>query len=527
MSFPVWEMLCEALSHSAGEVELRTLVNQYPGLLTVAIDADGAESVGITSDAMRSLIRKTYGVSAEKQKHIARHFSSGATLPLSASYGFQAVPLHAALGGTLEELLADGESLAGVGRYALLQGIEAAWPDGVPQDGLAGDMHYLEEQRVDPVSHGEWISWLHWAALNRGLQEVADGLVRAGSRMPWRTVWSRWRPYGVFGSIEGELGRVDQVRVQRRGPEPVAVMRRVVQHDNMGGPLDELYVERAFRLDDGTEVGTVSTVRIPHDQDTATPLEFDEDTALPAPRTPNIDWPIKAAGPGRWLIGGEGGLFAVEVPQSAWESGTWADGPFLGAMTAAAPWLCPEEALAQDAPSQAWLEKQFGNGSCRTIRDTALPDGLRDEAARSFLSTVGMPFLPDQIPFFTSVDLDEQGLAEFEWPEHAPEPGAEGPFYRLGTWTGGAVVLDGSSGSVLQDTESGYSTVLLASSLAQFFTVLRLYHEYRMSWFVTKAEASDARWSLREWAEEIDVGTADGDHWDQVFDGDLDNLGSY
>ncbi|MGA5561671.1 SUKH-4 family immunity protein [Streptomyces platensis] len=528
VAFPVWSALCEAVGHRTDEEELRSLVAQYPNQLSAETAEDGTESVSFTTPALRSIAREAGPLSSVDQQTLFHYLSAHADTPELARYAAQTLPLHAALGGSLEELLGNGEILARTERYGLLQGLAAAWPAGVPQGTVAMDIHYLETQRVDPVSRGEWLSWLHWAAVNRGQRDVADGIVNAGIEMPWKTLWSHQRPYGVFGPFEGEVGRVDQVRVERRDEVPVAVMRRVVQYDDMGGPLNEEYVERVFALDDGTEVGAESVVRIPHTQDTPRLAEFQEDAALPAPRTPNANRSIRPAGPGRWVIGGHGGLYAVDALATAdSEAGVWGRGPYLGPITKAATWQCPEEALADGAPSMSWLEEIFGTGSCRPVSAIDLPDGLRNPTAREFLSTTGLPYLNGQIPFFSSLPLDEQGLPEFEWPEDDTDPEAEGPFYRIGSWMGGAVVLDGSSGTVLQDTESGYSTVLLASSLPQFATVLRLYGEYRASWLSTLAEAADARWSLREWAEEIDPATETGDHWDEVFEGDLDNLGSY
>ncbi|MFD5395587.1 SUKH-4 family immunity protein [Streptomyces sp. NPDC127097] len=494
VAFPVWSALCEALGHRTDEGELRSLVAQYPHQLSVEATEDGAESVSFTTPAMRSIAREASALSPADQQALFHYLSAHTGTPELARYAARTLPVHAALGGSLEELLGNGELLARTERYGLLQGIAAAWPAGVPQGTVAMDIHYLETQRVDPESSGEWLSWLHWAAVNRGRRELADGLANAGIEMPWKTLWSRQRPYGVFGPMDGEVGRVDQVRVERRDNVPVAVMRRVVQYDDMGGPLNEEYVERVFALDDGTEVGAERIVRIPHTQDTPRPAEFQEDAALPAPRTPDANRSIRPAGPGRWVIGGHGGLYAVHAVASAdSEAGVWAKGPYLGPVTKAATWQCPEEALADGAPSASWLERIFGTGSCRTVSATHLPDGLRNPTAREFLSTTGLPYLNGQIPFFSSLPLDEQGLAEFEWPEDATDPKAEGPFYRIGSWMGGAVVLDGSSGAVLQDTESGYSTVLLASSLPQFATVLRLYCEFRTSWLSTLAEAMDAR----------------------------------
>ncbi|MBL1093572.1 MULTISPECIES: SUKH-4 family immunity protein [Streptomyces] len=531
VSLSAWAALCNALDFPTTEGDLQSLIAQYREHLSVHPGTEGdeanAECVAFTSQATRWAARAAASLSASDHQRLFRLLASPDRPSVLTRYAAQTAPLHAAHGGIIEELLSNGEMLAGVERDGLLQGIAAAWPNGVPQGALATDIHYLETQRVDPVSHGEWVSWLHWAAVNRGQQDVAEGLVRANAGMPWRTLWSRQRPYGVFGPVEGEVGRVDQVRVQHRSGAPVAVMRRVVQYDDMGGPLNEQYVERSFTLDDGVEVDAEAVVQIPYNQEPPELPEFQDDAALPPPRTPGNYRAIKPAGPGRWVVGGQGGLYTLDVAAvTDPATGRWSGGPLLGPLTKSATWRCPEEALDDGAPSRPWLEKTFGSESCRTLPEHQLPDGLHP-SAREFLTVVGIPHLTGQIPFFSTLALDEEGLQEFEWPEDGPEPEREGPFYRIGSWMGGAVVLDGPSGSILQDTESGYSSVLLASSLQQFFILLRLYCEYRTSWLPTVAEALDARWSLREWAEEIDPATETGDHWDEVFEGDLDDLGSY
>ncbi|MFF4695680.1 SUKH-4 family immunity protein [Streptomyces chattanoogensis] len=553
LPYATWEFLGEAMGRRVEEAALRRLVAEHPDLLSVHADADGTECVGFVSASVRSLVRSADGASAEDQRRIVRHLSAHLHRPAVARYAARALPLHAALGGVLEELLDDGERLARVERYGLLQGMAAAWPRGVPQGGLAADIHYLETQRVDPVSPGEWHSWLHWAAVNRGRHDIADGLVRAGGDgMPWRTLWSRWRPYGVFGPVEGEVGPVDRVLIQRRGGVPVAVVRKEVAYDSNGEEredwLNEVpYSERVFALADGTEIGAEARATIPIGEDDPGFPEFDEDASLPAPRTPvlaapSLYGPSAAAGPGRWVIFGSGGLYAVETrPSATPETGTWGGGPFLGAVTAAGVWQCPEEARTDGAPFRAWLESLFGEGSCRPVAAEALPDGLSDPTARDFLTAVGLPFLPDRIRFLTTVDLDREGPVETPWPSDAPSPelepteasdylptDVEGPFYRLGfLLVDGGIYLDGAGGAVLQDTNSGYCTVQMAGSLPRFVTLLGLYRAYFASPFPTRDETYDARRSLRAWAEEIDPVTEDGDHWEHIFDGSLDDPDSY
>ncbi|MDQ0993404.1 hypothetical protein QFZ74_004632 [Streptomyces sp. V3I7] len=195
-------------------------------------------------------------------------------------------------------------------------------------------------------------------------------------------------------------------------------------------------------------------------------------------------------------------------------------------MTQAAVWNCPAEALAEDAPTRPWLESTFGQGTCRRLPQEGLPPGLRAPDTRHFLTSVGLPALPDQLPFVHTAELHQTGLAEVPWPTDAPLPDSEGPFYRIGEWTNGNVLLDGDTGAVVQDYSTGYSSVTLATSLRQFCILLRLYHEFLISDFNTTDEQKDARSSLWQWAEEIDPVVEDADHWEHVPDGDLDTWGT-
>jgi hypothetical protein len=188
-------------------------------------------------------------------------------------------------------------------------------------------------------------------------------------------------------------------------------------------------------------------------------------------------------------------------------------------------WDCPPQALTEGAPEPAWLEATFGQGTCRPLPEGDLPDGLSADSRR-FLTTVGLPMLSHQLPFFRAADLSETGLAQLPWPPDIDPPNGEGAFYYLGEWTGGKVLLDGETGAVVQDGSTGYSSLTLATGLRQFFILLRLYHEFLISDFNTPDERQDARHSVRQWAEEIEPVVADADHWEQVFDGDLDTWGT-
>lgn len=66
----------------------------------------------------------------------------------------------------------------------------------------------------------------------------------------------------------------------------------------------------------------------------------------------------------------------------------------------------------------------------------------------------------------------------------------------------------------------------MATGLRRFCILVRLYHALLTGPLHARAERFDARRSLWQWAEDIDPVKVDADHWEQVFDGDLDSWGT-
>ncbi|WP_307622765.1 hypothetical protein [Streptomyces sp. V3I7] len=90
--------------------------------------------------------------------------------------------------------------MANLDARGLLRGLAAAWPQGIPQRGVAMDIHYLEQLGVTSTPHDEWVAWLHHCAVGRGDEQLARSIVaESGVTLPWRTVWSNCRPFGTFG----------------------------------------------------------------------------------------------------------------------------------------------------------------------------------------------------------------------------------------------------------------------------------------------------------------------------------------
>lgn len=391
-------------------------------------------------------------------------------------------------------MLNHGHVLANLDATGLLRGMTAAWPQGVPQNSVAIDIHYLEQLGLAAAPHEEWVSWLHHCALSRGDERLTRSIAAAaGDTLPWRTVWTNCRPFGVFGRFTGTAAGLSEASPGETFDAQEVLSLLAESHS---WPL----------LETGPPVRHIFDGR----QDAFRPFLS------------------KELSESQWLITGPSGPFAVDVNAEPRRQPHLValPAPFAGPITKAGVWNCPPQARAADGPERPWLEATFGEGTCRRRPDNDLPPGLRHADSRHFLATVGLPALSEQLPFVRTVDLDKTGLVQVPWPADMEPPESEGSFYYLGEWTGGNVLLDADTGAVVQDYSTSYSSVTVATSLRQFCILLRLYHEFLISDFSTPEERRGARHSLRQWAEEIDPVVEEADHWEHVFDGDLDMWGT-
>lgn len=209
----VWREVAQGLAAGHGPVPLaglRAVAEALPGLLVL----DGEENVRFTDDAAHHAAREAFALSAADQETITGVLRR--LWPEHPAYVSWALPVHAALAGVLPELLTDAAFVARAHWYAVWQGMVQAWPEGVPADCLASDLHYLRVQGVRPAAQGEWVAWVHHAAVSRGDTAFADALAAAAGPLPWRTLWSRWRLPGKPGA-QPEVGWVDGLSVHGHG----------------------------------------------------------------------------------------------------------------------------------------------------------------------------------------------------------------------------------------------------------------------------------------------------------------------
>ncbi|MGD3107142.1 ATP-binding protein, partial [Streptomyces sp. YGL11-2] len=383
ISLSVWALLSRTLGTHATPDELSALLSTLPDDVVASHPTASPHDtlVSFRTDGLKHLARtarlstpaQQRALAAELLTHITTRPPSG---PVHA-YAAQALALHAALSGTeLPALLTSAPALAHCTRYSVLQALAHHFPDGVPQGGIAADIHYLETEGIAPEDQGEWLSWLHWAATNRGDTAWAAALADSGITLPWRTAWSHYRPYGVFGPFPGETGRVDHLFPGALAGTGAVAGQHLLPVFRDGDYVlpegDDQAVERVWNLADGTELAPSAVVDICYglegdveSVEGRTRFESTADAALDLDdRTPlRVPYSITsscATDGDRWVLAGRGGLFALDAhsPAPGGDEGTplprWAP-PLVAPHTAAATWEFPAELTAPLGPSPTAL----------------------------------------------------------------------------------------------------------------------------------------------------------------------------
>ncbi|MEV8091052.1 SUKH-4 family immunity protein [Streptomyces nigra] len=555
----VWQLLCDARDVPTEARSLLSFAEERPDILIVDEDRS---SVAFRSEAFHHAWRRRQPMDSEVQTRIVDALLSSTTDGDGSGlwseqgpvrqYAARALPLHAALAGTLPRLLDDGRLLAHFSPTALREALAIAHPDGVPYGSVPAMLHYLEAQGVSPSSQGEWVAWLHHAALSSGRAELADGLLAAGVPLPWRTTWTHWRPPGVFGHIEADAGRVDELGVLVGESGLTVVTARDVTTGKIAHPKYQ-YVRQEWSPRTGEPVSAPVEVHAslsddllpwssprrsegPEIHDVTFAEQTDTGWKLETPTVPGPPACPQAVTKGlyvdgHWVLAGTMGLFAVSVQGTAdTAQDTYPKRPLIAAHTRPAPWPLPPSASAalRDEGMRDWLEEAFGTRACHQLADEQLPPGLTDPAARVFLTRTGLPEIRD----FLHLAITPRGdspLVEVPWPGQdrslprqrraKSEAPSSGPFYELGTWMYSRLLLDGSTGRLYRDTTGGSPDPGAGSSLAQFFAMVRLYDEFRRTHFPYVTDHKDAQDNLARWYEQIDPAASRAETWTLILEG--------
>lgn len=392
-------------------------------------------------------------------------------------------------------------------------------------EAASGDAANLWLSGVDSLGQGEWASWLHLMSTAHGDHALAQGIERSGLALPWRTRWTRWRPPGGVRAGYMRPGAVQKVSVT---PVPG---RGAVVSEGMWDTRFHVWDARTGELLAGPWPGGIpepgqAQPQWPVGEATGATQPWVQLTAYgnvePAFLTAAVrvdDTVVQA---------GMGGLFAIEPAEpSRFQEITPVHGePFLAAFGTAVE-ATPE---TWSTPDPDLLAAVFGAGAVRRVPEADLPDGLRDEETRRVLAEIGLPA-------FTGAEMSLPPADEQDWAELTlddlwgdadedviPESAGDGPYFRLGIWMGGAIVLDGEEGTVYRAPADEYDDhgPLVAVSLGAFLAMLQTYVLLRC--LLTMASSRAERDELKEQIETelywIDEEGAESSAWASALQDD-------
>ncbi|MFI0260052.1 SUKH-4 family immunity protein [Streptomyces sp. NPDC017056] len=366
-------------------------------------------------------------------------------------YAAQGLAMHAVQAGVFPDVLAGGTVLANIPARALIDAAHCAYEGAVPGNNAAADAVYLRMYGIAPDSQSEWAAWLHLMATARSDASVAAGIEQSGVRLPWTTAWCHWRPPGGLHQQYVRPGAVNDLFEVRWRENPAVASAGgddfgtciwdVRTGTLLAGPLAP---DAPFPA----EVLGSLTWATPEGRDTPGPMSLEDlEGERASGEGPHDDLLYVSLNTGSTVVvAGTGGLFAVTPGDPAGFPGLGTAGspPRLGVNTAAGP-SRPVDVPAASADD---LLELCGTGSGVRSSAADLPNGFTDDTARRILREVGLPEVDEK-----GIRLEpryERFLSEVTWPSDVPAPDSEGPFFLIGRWMGGEIVVAGASGFVLR-----------------------------------------------------------------------------
>ncbi|MQS02192.1 hypothetical protein FNX44_009955 [Streptomyces sp. OF1] len=525
VTFDEWAGLCRLVVLSAEVDDLRALSTQADELLEIDRTRDHVRFCWEWQ--VQAIRQSTYGEDGERltvalTEGLLREGQDGTSV--LAGYVAEALPAHAARVGRYAEVVSEPWVLAGCSANALVEPLPAAFPGGVPAGSVLADLHTLSTKGADRCAHGEWLSFLHHAAVSRGDHALAEALVEhAPVPLPWRTIWSRWRVPGMYRVSVDFPTHVRQV-------SPAPSGQHALSTDDRGQI-------RAWRVDDGGEVSVTeaeaaatSNLRsIPAfnaDADYAWVALSDPGTGqtLAKLRTHGVEIFDGAAAIGDIVVmGGTQGLYAVKVDlEEAARAATEDPGQAVSPLTTLAPRDFEPE---WRSPSTELLTTVLGEGNVTVLQPDLVPAGVLDVLARRQLTEVGLPTVDNW--FGLSVfSPSDRALTEVDWHRHhgATPPQDSGPLYEFGEWLGGVLCLDGASGRVLRVAGTAAPDAaepadpVVGTSLSSFVAMVTLYRAILSAYESAAGDGEYLLAQLRRWLPEIDATAAASPVWQHAVD---------
>lgn len=493
---PVWAQLVTALTgEAASEDELAEFAREESGILRI-----GPLGVSFVDEGLAETLRRE-AESAETRhvhEHVVawltrsapdfRHPEGWARRGAVGLYAATGLAMHAVQARKYDEVLRDGCVIANLPQTALMDAARSI-TFLIPGNTAAADAIHLWGWGVTPRHQTEWASWLHLMALSRDDLEFASAVASSGVALSWRATWAHWLPPGGYHPRFLQAGRfaaLSEVRWQGR-PALAALQQRTVNEEQ------QPYVS-IWDVETGDQVaGPWDHDEIPQEQRTclawpassgsgsAAPARVQELFAASPPRRDDRAFMLPCAplAVGEVVVfAGDMGLIAIRPADGVDLSGFGARLlPLSGDYTDAGP-CSPIDA---PAPSHEDLITVFGEDLLYPIEVEDLPDLLTHTATREILLDFGLPYMNEGAMGIFPFGNWEMGILDElpSWPEGIEPVPESGPFFQIGKWMGGKLVVDGPTGHVLRvPTEPGQNHLAalpVAHSLEVFLTMVMLY----------------------------------------------------
>lgn len=497
---PVWSQLVTALSgESTSEDELAALAREESGVLRLgplgASFVDEGLAERLRRDAGHEVgsgeLGRLHGHMVDWLTRSAaelRHPEGWAKRGAVGLYAATGLAMHAVQAGRYDEVLRDGGIVAHLPQTALMDAARSI-TFYIPGNTAAADAIHLWGWGIVPQQQTEWASWLHLMALSRNDRAFASAVASSGLALPWQAKWAKWRPPGGLHPDFLEAGRLAalaEVRWQGR-PAVAGLQRRTVNEEEL------LYVsirdvETGEQLTDPLEGDQILEE---HSADLTWPAAFGQVSPAPdsvrelftasVPRRDDRAFilPCEPLAVGDvTLFAGDLGLIAIEPADGVDLADFGARAlPLSGDYTDAGP-CSPVDA---PPPSHEDLLTVFGEDLIYPIQPEDLPDRLTDPATRELLLEFGLPYMKEGAMGLFPFGNWEMGVLDElpSWPEGIEPVTESGPFFRIGKWVGGSLVVDGPTGHILRvPTEPGedhLGGLPVADSLEEFLTMVAVF----------------------------------------------------
>ncbi|MCL8015919.1 SUKH-4 family immunity protein [Streptomyces sp. AS02] len=531
---PVWTALAQALApHVGRSLDVAATLEASGELL--AVEGDGwvrfrderhAETLRLTTDA--EIVR---AVNVELVAWL-RDQPAGAT---TGEYLTQGLAMHAVQAGEFDSVQRSGRFVARLDQVALIDAAHADDSYAVNGASPAGDAVNLWMCGVDSLSQGEWASWLHLMSTARGDTETAAQIASSGQPLPWQVRWAHWRPPGAVDAAYVRPGPLGDPVI---APEDYLPGRHAIAAP---GEWDGRY--RVWDAETGEELAGPWPEEMPApgrreplwltDMERNVTPDWDDLTVFDTLEPSFVSDQVRAGD--LLVVTGLGGIFAVEFHEpvvsprisKAHGEPLFADSGFLPAL---------HRGRARRRGS--YDPDLFEPGVVRRLPNGLLPEGVTDAEARRVLTDVGLPA-------FEGAAIRLEALDEVGLPRHAPgalpTAAVPGPYYRIGAWGVGDLVLHGGTGQVVllgaadwssagddfdayvddepdepdDGGEQQTSAVMVAGSLAAFIDLLQHYLVARcmLAAAGSRTERVAIRDDLEDTLPDLDEADIDATFW--------------